>query len=170
MARDEAPPWDMGQTYYNGGAIDTNNLGGVNLDGKKYTVQYQLTAGNFGKRVTGKVATDGGYGYPVDPRLPAAGVPVNDLFYIIVSGPTLCKTPLDGAGPNVFAIGDILTNLTGVTSGATTSGRVIKQQLSAATTAAADINASQFNNVVGRAMSAATTANTNSDLLVQIGR
>src|SRR5690348_2512841 len=36
MARDEAPPFQRGETFYNGGTIDPNDLGGVNLEGKEF--------------------------------------------------------------------------------------------------------------------------------------
>ena len=34
MARNENPPFPLGETYYNGGTIDANNLGGVHLEGQ----------------------------------------------------------------------------------------------------------------------------------------
>ncbi len=34
MARDDAPPFGRGETFYNGGTIDSNNLGGAQWEGK----------------------------------------------------------------------------------------------------------------------------------------
>lgn len=39
MARDDAPPFARGETYYNGGPIDSTNLGGTNLEGKEFTME-----------------------------------------------------------------------------------------------------------------------------------
>lgn len=39
MARDENPPFDRGHTYYDGETIDTNNLGGENLEGKEWVFE-----------------------------------------------------------------------------------------------------------------------------------
>lgn len=36
MARDEAPPFGRGQTWYGGGTIDVNDLGGQELEGREY--------------------------------------------------------------------------------------------------------------------------------------
>ena len=36
MAKRENPPFERGATFYNGGTIDTNNLGGVNLEGTEW--------------------------------------------------------------------------------------------------------------------------------------
>ena len=38
MARDETP-LARGETYYNGETIDSNNLGGVNLEGKEFVFE-----------------------------------------------------------------------------------------------------------------------------------
>lgn len=39
MARDEAPPFARGNTFYNGMPIDTSNLGGPNLEGKEFVFE-----------------------------------------------------------------------------------------------------------------------------------
>lgn len=39
MARDEAPPFGRGDTIYNGGTIDTNDLAGTNLIGKEWVFE-----------------------------------------------------------------------------------------------------------------------------------
>lgn len=183
MARDETPPFTRGNTFNQGGTIDANNLGGINLEGKEWrfedtiygTGQYVYVrcvrnSGTFalrparlvtfdtsfyGLRVNGYAATTAAAAFPVDELLPAAGAPVNDLFYIVVEGPALVLTPLDGGADNVINVGDMLNAITAATTGATTAGRV------ASIVASATTNSGQaINNVIGRAMSAATTANT----------
>ena len=103
----------------------------------------------------------------VDEFLTSAGVAVHDLFWIVVQGPTLMLTPLEGDGTAVIAVDDLLGALTAVTSGATTSGRVRVNALTATSTATTDggLGAVVMNSF-GRAMSAKTTANTNADVLV----
>lgn len=105
----------------------------------------------------------------VDEFLGSSGVAVNDLFWITVKGPTLIKTPLEGDATNVINLDDLLGALTGATSGATTSGRVRVNALTATSTATTD---GKFGDVLmnsfGRALSAKTTANTNADVLVDV--
>lgn len=39
MARNENLPFEQGATFYNGGTIDSNNLGGTNLEGMEFVVE-----------------------------------------------------------------------------------------------------------------------------------
>src|SRR4051812_27789861 len=205
MARNENPPFDRGQTFYNGATIDTNDLGGLSLEGQEFEfedinwssssspgakpartnrrvrvrvvrnvaaiallpkrlVTFQLSGVNYGARVDGYADVTSERSFPVDEYLPAAGVPVNDLFYIVVHGPALVLTPL-AALANVIAVGDRVAALTAATSGATSAGRVTP--LAGAVTGP-DLVAEVIN-TVGYALSAKTTANTNADLLVEVG-
>ncbi len=103
----------------------------------------------------------------VDEFLGSAGVAVNDLFWIVVRGPTLMKTALEGDGTNVINLDDILGALTAATSGATTAGRVRVNALTATSTALTDgSEGNKQMNSFGRALSARTTGNTNADILV----
>lgn len=65
----------------------------------------------------------------IDEYLPAAGVPSNDLFYIVIDGPTLVKQA--HSSPATLAIGDSLVPIAGGASTATDDlgGRVGKQDL-----------------------------------------
>lgn len=101
----------------------------------------------------------------VDEWLPAVGVAPNDLFYIVIEGPTRCLMPLSNLGADV-AVGDQLVSITAAASTSTTAGRLGQQDLTGATALLAD----QIRHAVGRAMSTALTNSTNSDLLVHIGR
>lgn len=100
----------------------------------------------------------------VDEWLPAAGVAINDLFWITRKGPTLCLTDLAGGATNVIAASDMMLALTAATSQATTAGRV---QAFAATSNLTNAVSMIFNKL-GRAMSAKTTANTNAGVLVNM--
>ncbi len=111
-------------------------------------------------------------GFPIDEFLPAAGVPVNGYFWIVVEGPAIVKLPLAGAGFNGdIAVGDRLVALTAATSGATTAGRIAKENITGSTQAADyTFLFDQISNRIGRALSAAasTDANTNGDVLVDV--
>lgn len=124
------------------------------------------TAGNYGAQVDGYTATTAERGYPIDEWLPAAGVAVNDLFWIVVDGPAAVKTDLAGGANNVINVGDVLVALTGATSGATTAGRVAPQDLTGATA----LLANQQQNRIGYALTARTTGNTDASVLVEVGR
>jgi hypothetical protein len=127
----------------------------------------KFKAGKFGLEVDGYcTSTAEKYAGVVDEFLPAAGVPVNDVFYIVVSGPSLVLTDLAGGANNLLPADTVLVALTAATSGATTAGRVSPQDLTGATA----VLGNQVENRIGRALSAATTANTNSGLLTEIFR
>lgn len=121
-------------------------------------------AGFRGRRVDGYGRTDHVEAAGVVDDQYATGIPANDLGWIVVSGPCLVKTPLEGTALNVFTEGDIVTALTAATSQATTSGRVQTAALTSSVTGAMSIE----RGAIGRAMSAKTTANTNADVLIDI--
>jgi hypothetical protein len=130
----------------------------------KRLVTFQKSGVYYGARVDGYLTTVGDRGFPVDEFLPAAGVPVNDLFWIVVRGPATVLTDLASLGATI-TVGDAVLGQTAVTSGATTAGRVIP--LPGATSGSTLQN--EVINRVGYALSAKTTNNTNADLLVEVG-
>ncbi len=121
-------------------------------------------AGDWGKVDGYAEVNPEGPCFPVDEWLPAAGVPSNDLFWIVVEGPATVLTGLAADATNVINQNDQLVNLTAVTSGATTAGRAGPAIL----TGLAVTLAPNMLNIFGRALSARTTGNTNSDVLVEI--
>lgn len=147
------------------------NCSGVTLQGGM-VVYYSVP----GKRVGGKgYITAQKIAGVVDSHLGTTGVRDGDLFHIVVDGAVLCKTPIapgDIISTNI-AVGDNLFALTAATSGATTAGRLRASPASHSTLELTDTANSLYignfmRNVVGVAMSAATTANTNADLLVDV--
>jgi len=124
-------------------------------------------SGQRGKQVDGYCkSTSEACAGVVDEFLTSAGVPVNDLFWLCVQGPTLMKVAVDATNANI-ALDDVLIALTAVTSGATTSGRVQTMALTATSTATTDGTQTRaLVNRFGRALSARTTADTNGDVLV----
>jgi len=120
-----------------------------------FLVSFKLT--KYGKQVDGYTTTTAAEGFPVDEFVVSTGVPINDLFYITVSGPASVMTSLAANAEDVFSAGSVLVALTAATSGATTAGRVSAQDLTGATA----LLGNQIQNRVGVACSASTTANTN---------
>lgn len=201
MARNENPPFERGETFYNGATIDSSDLGGVNLEGKEWIfedknpvtgvartgnyvrcrvvrntnaaallpkriVSFEADGAEYGCRVDGYATTTAAEGYPLDEYLPTAGLPANDLGYIVVDGPATVLTDIAAAAGNVVSAGGWVVALTAATSGATTAGRAAAQVLTGATAALA----AQVQNRIGRALSAKTTANTNADMLILVGK
>lgn len=208
MARDNNPPFERGATFYGGNDIDSNNLGGENLEGKEYLFEdvparslYEETnprttgfpvvcrvvrnvsgvalqgkrlvdlkvTGYYGRRAAGyaRIGADK-FCLPSDEFLPDAGVPNNDLFYVVARGPALIKTAVAGDATNVIAEGDRLVALTATTAGATT-GSTGGKITPAAFTGATEPLADNIQNQIGTAMSARTTGQTDTDTLVLVG-
>jgi hypothetical protein len=143
-------------------AVLVRNVSGVNLlPGMMVT----WAAGYFKKRVDGYSRTTAVWvAGVVDEHLPAAGVPTNDLFWLVVKGPTLVKTSAAADAEDVIAEFGRLVALTAAASThSTTAGRVIAQ-----TDAGTDTTLDQIQNVVGIALSANTTAQTNRSLLAEV--
>lgn len=147
------------------------NLSGITLLGKRLVSINPTT-----HRITGYTRTSGQECYPLDEFLPATGVPNGDLCWIVVSGPAVVLTPFVGTdfGGADFAAGDILQSGTvaaasTATASTTTPGRPAVFTVAAATTAG------QFTSLINylqngrlQAMSARTTGETHSDLLVRV--
>lgn len=144
------------------------NVAGFNILPKRL-VSFKAQAGKYGSYVDGYADVTAEHCYPVDEYVSAAGVPDQSLFYITVEGPATVLTDLAGGANNVITVGMLLVSLTAVTSGATTAGRVAPYNVQADTTTNI-ANAAQIVNRIGRALTAKTTANTNADVLVDIGK
>ena len=133
------------------------NEAGITLEPKR-AVKWQ--AGYRGTRVDGYCSsTAEECAGVVDDQLSSSGVAANDLFYIVRNGPCFVKTDLAGGAANVIAEGDLLVALTAASSQATTAGRIAS---------GSSANAAHVLNRLGKAMAAATTAQTNHDLLVDL--
>jgi hypothetical protein len=134
-----------------------NDTGGLVLPGRLYA--YDPAYPRRGStRQTTVIASE--EGWPVDELLPAAGVQNNDLVYVVVSGPALVYTARHAGAGNVINAGRPARrhrrrhqrgpgrrlDLGGATVGST----------------------ARANNRLGRAMSAATTGNTSTGILVMM--
>ena len=100
----------------------------------------------------------------VDDYLPSTGVPNGEYFYVVIGGPVLALTDLAGADNNVINENDFIIALTGATSQATTAGRVYSLPSAAASTQLG----THLLGVFAKALSARTTANTNSSVLINM--
>lgn len=136
------------------------NNSGATLLGKR-AAKFNLTAGKGEYDVAGYCTVTAERTGIIDDLLPPTGVPDNDLFWLVISGPCLARTAVDATNANV-AVGDWLIALTAATTGATTAGRVYTDPLTGATS----VLAQNLLGIVGQAMSAATTGNTNSNILI----
>ncbi len=112
----------------------------------------------------------------VDEFWPSGGVPVGELFWLQIQGPTLMITPevsTDGVtNDDISALDHLVAASAGSSAGATVNaqGRVAKQSTSLAHSASVTIPLvfKQLQNRIGRALSAKTTAQTAADILVNL--
>lgn len=148
--------------------VDANPVtGAIRSNRRKVCVAVRNTAGIalLPKRVvrlagTGAVLVAAADGYAsvaneelvgvVDEFLPAAGVAVNDVFWVTVDGLTEVNVGLSGSD---VAVRSRLSVVAAATSGATSAGRVTVSPTSAATTGAGD----NGRGVIGYACSAGAT-------------
>lgn len=144
--------------------IVRNVSGGVLLP--KRLVTFQASAGKYGARVDGSVDITAEEAYPVDEFLPTAGVPDDDLFYIVIEGPAVVSNTLVAGATSSIALADELIAATAVTSGATSAGRAEKAVFTGVAQALAD----QIRHRLGRALTARTTGETGADILVDLGK
>jgi hypothetical protein len=110
----------------------------------------------YGNQVDG-YATIGLAGGVVDEFLPAAGVPNNELFWLVVDGPT--KVTTDTTGDTTISVGSM------VIPGTTADGTVIDQDTSVAAGAA---TFAQVNGALGRCRQAVATTAT--DFMITMRR
>lgn len=195
MARDEAPPFGRGETFFNGGTTDSTS--GQQHEGKVWEFEdIDYTPGTVGakpartnrsvkcmvvrnasggallpKRVakmqtsnspvhafTGQVqgyAGVGDFGFPIDEFLPAAGVPANDLFWVVVEGPA--KVTTAASGTTTIPVGAFAI--------AAANGFVVAQDTTVIT--APGIYA-QIQSAIGRSIDGVAAIST--DFLLQVGK
>ncbi len=143
------------------------NVGALPLMPKRLVV---WASGYIGKRVDG-------YGYVpgervagvVDEFFTASGVPKGELFWLQVKGPCLCKLPFPEVTEALFSAGDRLVCSTAATSQGKTQhigGGIEKQSVTVGTSGAAAHN--MIHNVIGIALTARSSVNTNTDTLVNL--
>ena len=147
-----------------------NTTGGILFRGQAVA----WAAGFRGRRVNALVSTTAqeiaGF---VDDHLPTSGVRDGDMFWLIVEGDVLVPTPMAGAGFNGdWSAGNLLYALTaaGTTLGSTAAaGRLSKWNGTFSAAQTTDGTAGLIlANRAGRAISAATTGETNATRLINV--
>ena len=129
----------------------------------------QWQAGHIGKRVDGYVEDEWDPSVAgVYDEFHTSGVVDNDMGWLVVQGPTMLKTPLAGDETNVIDAFDALVAITAATTNCTTAGRVQAFGVTTNYTDAATEAPAQIRGIIGRALSAKTTAQTNQDLYAYI--
>ena len=134
----------------------------------KRIVTLKKGAGEFLGEVDGYADFLGeAHAYPADEFMPAAGAPNNDVFWVVLEGPAMTLTPSawPATSPNDITIGDEICAQTAADSNVaanTLSGRACGRTSDYPTALTA------HRVVVGKAMSAKTSGNTNADLLVEV--
>lgn len=129
-----------------GGALLPKRFAKYKIDG--------ATADIFGGQVSGYGDTVGQVGGVVDEFLPAAGAAANDLFWLVVSGPSLMTTA--GSGDTNIPLGNMVIP--------STSGTIIEQDTSVAAGAA---TFNQIQGAIGRTCSAVNAISTDVMVLVR---
>jgi hypothetical protein len=143
-------------------AILVRNVAGFNLASKRLV---KWAAGYIGRRVDGYThLSNATNAAGVIDDLLTGGLPDKDLGWLIVQGPVLVKTSLAADATNVIAENARLVALTGAASNSTTSGRVQAFVMSSSVTVTGD----QIIGILGRALSAKTTAQTDQDMRIYL--
>lgn len=103
----------------------------------------------------------------VDPWLPSGGVADNDIFWGVLEGMCLVKTPTthDLTQGDIAAGAPLVAATLNTTAGNTTAGRI--SNITLAETAAATNAYSMAKHLIGYALSAKTTAETDEDILIR---
>lgn len=145
------------------------NLSGVTLYGKRLVAMNPRTF-----EVSGYEITTAQKCYPSDEFLGSNGVPHGDVFWIVVSGPAIIKTMMTGWTAD-FVLDDLIvagTHNAASTAAGTTGvpGRPDSNAITALTTAAQGLTVLKSARNAFTALSAATTGQTNADLLIDVGQ
>ena len=200
MARNENPPWLRGESYYNGGTIDTNDLGGENLEGKEWVfedtnpttgavrtgeyvrcrvVRNSAAAALLPKRLVSFELSGAKYGCRVDgyARTTACeGYPLDE--YLPTAGlpvGDLGYIVVDGPAVLLTSIADMSADIAAgdwvvALTGATSGATTAGRVHPQVLTGATALLANQVQNRIGRALSAKLTTGTAADLLVMVGK
>lgn len=200
MARNENPPFARGETFYNGGTIDSADLGGVNLEGKEWVfedvnpttgvartgeyvrcrvVRNAAAIALLPKRLVAFENSGAEYGCRVDgytTTTAAEGYPLDE--YLPTAGlpiGDLGYIVVDGPAVVLTSIADMAADVTSglkmVAITAATSGATTAGRMTPQVlTGATALLADQIQHRIGRALTAGVTTATNTDILVLVGK
>lgn len=147
-------------------AIALRNTSGITLYGKRLAVLDDTGGvGNYENAVAYAAVLSEGHIAIIDDGLATTGVADDDIFWGIIEGPVTVLTPDAGAAfSGDIAISADLVAATAAASTGATAGRVSNVTLPGTTAGTVAFQAAR--NLVGRALSARTTGETQSDLLI----
>jgi hypothetical protein len=151
-------------------AVALRNTYGAALLPKRL-VRRDLTAGYAGlhKAAFYNATLNNALVVMVDPYLPTAGVANNDIFWGILGGAVTALTPtVNTAFNGDIAVGGLLVAATAANSTTTIAGRVANRTITNATDAQGAQDGAA--GIIGWALSARTTENTNADILIFMNR
>jgi hypothetical protein len=144
------------------------NDSGIALYAKQLVLWNTTTAGEFSKSVDGTARVAYDNCVPVDEYLPSAGVPDNDLFWVVVDGPAVVQGEEAAVATNIVTLGGWVraaTNAATSQEGTTLGGRIGNCGATTATTAF------PFLHRIGRALTAAAASTgTGADMLIDVGK
>jgi hypothetical protein len=145
------------------------NMSGITIYGKRLVTLNPLT-----KRIEGFAITTAQLCFPVDEFLGTNGCPHGDMCWVVVAGPAIVRTLMASQTANIAA-GDLIAaatvNAASTAAGTTgTPGRPDSISITALTTAAQGLAVLNHARNAFTALSAATTGQTNADLLVDVGQ
>ena len=143
------------------------NASGINLKPGRL-VRFKL--GTSGCEVDGYTHAIGQGDYAVvDEFLPSAGVRANDLFWVVLRGPVLAITNTAGDATGSISQGSLVMAATAASSqNDTNAGRVSVFSVASPTDATVALqNANNQMNALGRAVSAMTSGQTDTNILIE---
>lgn len=144
------------------------NASGITLKGKRLV---RFKDGTMGSQVDGYTHQVGQGAYAVtDEYLPSGGVRDGDYFWVVIRGPSIAKTSTISDAQITIANNSLLIADTAASSqNETNAGRVRVFSVADPTDATVALqNHNNANNALGRAQSAITSGQTDSDILVEV--
>lgn len=154
--------------------IALRNRSGVTLYGKRHVTLDLATAGLAGVTdVKGYCDALAEGAVLIDEFIATTGVADKDIFWGVISGVALTLTPETGAAFNgdIAVNADLVAATAASSTGATTGGRVSNVTFTNATAGNTSNGYDGYRmarNLLGTALSARTTGETNSDLLIRV--
>lgn len=141
------------------------NVAGIALIPSKLA---SIKTATYGGQIDGYATTTAQTNvFAIDEYLPSAGVRNYDMCWVVTEGPALILNSIAGDVTNNLTIDTIVVALTAVTSQSTTAGRVAPQDFTG-TQSTGSALAGQVQGAIGRVLTAKTTTQTNTTVLIDV--
>lgn len=145
--------------------LAARNVSGVTLLAKQ-VVNFQSSGLNRLARFIGAAIVPATRAFPIDEYLPSTGVVANDICWLVVEGPAMCQQTYVADSTGTMPDGSSLVAATGAASTNTTDSGKVGVAVLAATSWNDTVH--PVLNRIGFALSAKTSANTGTDVLVHV--